>query len=1053
MLTSLDPKFLQAMKFRCIGPPRGGRVLAVAGHPTDIATFYFGACAGGIWKSDDAGTYWENISDGQLGSSAIGALAVAPSDPNVIYAGTGEATIRGDVSWGDGLYRSTDGGRTWSNMGLADTHHIAKIRVHPQNPELVYVAALGHAFGPNEERGVFRSKDGGGHWEKVLFVNDKAGAVDLAMDPTNPRILYAAIYETYRHFWTLNSGGPASGLWKSTDGGDTWDEITAHPGLPGGIKGKIGVTMSPAKPSRVWAIIEAENDKAGLYRSDDHGAKWELVSNNRELIHRPWYYCHVFADPQDEETVYILNLKMWKSTDGGKQWTEITTPHGDNHDLWIDPANPRRMVQGNDGGACVSLTGGASWSTIYNQCTAQFYHVAVDSQYPYRVYGTQQDNSSISVPSATEKGAIPWGDCYAAGTGESGYIAVHPEDDNIVYVGAVGSSPGGGGALQRYDHRTKQVQLITVWPEMYTGWGAGDLKYRFAWTFPIVFSPHDANVLYATGNHVFRTTNEGVSWEAISPDLSRQDPAKLVASGGPLTLDTSGAEHYGTVYAFLESSHQAGLFWAGTDDGWVHVSRDGGATWQNVTPPDLPEWSLISMIEESPYAAGTVYVAATHYKLDDYRPLLYKTSDYGVTWQSLNGDLPETTVTRVIRVDPVQPGLLYVGTERGIMVSLDDGLHWSPFADNLPVVPVYDMVIKESDLVVGTHGRSFWIMDDLTPLRAYAAGLAVDEPQLIPPRTTVRSWEGWSVGAWRGPGKNYMLGLGFTSTFSEAKDETGEVHRIIWDGGQNPDNGAVIYYLLPAGETPDDLSLSILDASGSVVRTFGRKTDATPAGERTLSAQPGLNRFVWDLRYPNATVAPSDITTAKSELGPRGAPGRYRVQLTADGTVHEAEFELVKDPRVSATQSDLDAQFGLWTEIRDKVSQAHTAINQIHSVRTQLGEWQRRAIDLPGADQVDAAVDALGEKLTAIETELAQQGAMTANDRLRIKARLNAKLITLASVVAAADMRPTDQTYAVYEQLSTQVDAQIDALHAVLETDLRALTDLLGELTIPAIRP
>ena len=559
-MAQFDPTLLQSLRWRCIGPPRGGRVVAVAGHPTDWATFYFGACAGGVWKTTDGGTYWENISDGFLNSSAVGAIAVAESDPNVIYVGMGESTIRGDVSYGDGVYKSTDGGKTWVNVGLEDTNHIAKIRVHPQNPDLVYVAALGHAFGPNDERGVYRSKDGGQSWEKVLFRSEKAGAIDLAMDLANPRILYATIWEAYRNFWSLSSGGPDSSIYKSSDGGDTWTEITDNPGLPDGIKGKMGVAVSPVKPERVWAIIEAEEDKAGLYGSEDGGNTWKLLTDNRDLIARPWYYCHIYADPQDADTVYILNLKMWKSTDGGRTFTEITTPHGDNHDLWIDPNFPNRMVEGNDGGACVSYNGGESWSTIYNQLTAQYYHVAVDNQFPYRVYGTQQDNSSISVPSASEKGAILWSDCYPAGTGESGYIAVHPEDPNIVYVGAVGSSPGGGGALQRYDHRTRQIRLVTVWPEIYYGQGVGEQKYRFAWTFPILFSPHDPNILYTSGNMVFRSTDEGSSWEAISPDLTRNDPEKLVASGGPLTLDTSGAEHYGTVFAFVESPHVSGVF-------------------------------------------------------------------------------------------------------------------------------------------------------------------------------------------------------------------------------------------------------------------------------------------------------------------------------------------------------------------------------------------------------------------------------------------------------------------------------------------------------------
>ena len=634
----MDEAWFRGLRWRCIGPPRGGRVVAVAGHPTEPMVFYFGAVGGGVWKTTDGGTYWENVSDGHFRTAAIGALAVAESDPNVIYAGTGEATIRIDVSHGDGVYRSTDGGGTWAHVGLGDTRHIGRIQVHPRDPDLVYVAALGHAFGPNQERGVFRSRDGGRSWHQVLFRSEQAGAIDLALDRSNPRVLYASTWQVYRHFWTLSSGGPDSRLYKSNDGGDTWTDLTDNPGLPTGIKGKIGVTVSPARPGRVWAIVEAE--KAGLYRSDDGGRTWEQVSDNRDLIHRPWYYCHVFADPVDADTVYVNNLKMWKSSDGGKTFTEITTPHGDNHDLWIDSRDPRRMIQGNDGGACVSFNGGQSWSTIYNQLTAQFYHMAVDDQHPYRVYGTQQDNSSVSVPSASENGGITWGDCYPAGTGESGYIAVHPRDPNVVFVGAVGSSPG---------RRGRASALRPPDPPDPAGHGLARGLLRLGRQGPPVPLRLDLpdRLLAPRPRHALRGREPGLpdagrgsSWEAISPDLTRQDVTRLEPSGGPVTKDTSGAEHYATVFAFAESLRERGVLWAGTDDGLVHVSRDDGKTWQNVTPPDLPEWSLIATIEPSPHAPGTVYLAATRYKLDDYRPYLYKTEDHGRTWRDLADGVP-----------------------------------------------------------------------------------------------------------------------------------------------------------------------------------------------------------------------------------------------------------------------------------------------------------------------------------------------------------------------------------------------------------------------------
>ena len=657
------PPLLHALEWRCIGPYRGGRVVAVAGDPVNAAVFYFGACAGGIWKTTDAGTYWENISDAYLPTAAVGAIAVADSDPNVIYVGMGECCIRGDVSHGDGVYRSTDAGKTWMHLGLADTRHIARVRIHPTNPDVVYVAALGHAYGPNNQRGVFRSADGGKTWDHILFRSDKAGAIDLSLDPHNPRILYAAIWEAQRTPWSLTSGGPDSSLYQSTDGGETWTELTNNPGLPAGLKGRIGVAVSPARPGRVWALVEAED--GALFRSDDGGATWQRLSEERNLRLRFWYYGHVFADPQDPDTVYVLNIQAWKSVDGGRTFAQMTTPHGDNHDLWIDPRHPQRMIEGNDGGACVSFNGGASWSTIYNQPTAQFYHVATDTRFPYRVYGTQQDNTAICVPSRSEKGAILSSQCYPVGSSESGYIAVRPDNPNLVYSGAIGSAPGGGGVMLRYDHATEQVRIITVWPEIYGGWGAKDLKYRFQWTYPIVLSPHDPNILYAAGNVLFRSADEGMSWKAISPDLTRQDVSKLEPSGGPINKDTTGAEHYCTIFAFAESPHQPGVFWVGSDDGLIHLSRNDGETWDNVTPKELPEWALISMIEVSPHDPATAYVAATRYKLDDVQPYLYKTHDYGQTWQRITAGIPAHDFTRVIREDPARRGLLYAGTETG----------------------------------------------------------------------------------------------------------------------------------------------------------------------------------------------------------------------------------------------------------------------------------------------------------------------------------------------------------------------------------------------------
>jgi len=1059
-----EPSAWDALKFRCIGPPRGGRVVAVAGHPTQSNVFYFGAVAGGVWKTVDGGTYWENITDGQFNVSSVGAIAVSEADPNVIYAGTGESTIRLDVSWGDGVYKSTDGGETWKNVGLRDSHHIGEIRIHPQDPDTAYVAALGHAFGPNDERGVYRTTDGGETWERVLHVSDRAGGVDLTLDVTNPRIIYATIWQVHRHFWELVSGGPDSGLWKSTDGGDSWTDISRNPGLPQeGILGKIGVSVSPAKPSRIWAIVEAEGEKSGVYRSDDRGATWEHLTNNQDLLNRPWYYLHIFADPQDPDTVYVNNLKMWKSIDGGKEWSEITTPHGDNHDLWIDPADPQRMINGNDGGACVSFNGGETWSTIYNQLTGQYYHLDVDNQQPYHVYGTQQDNSSIAVPSATEKGAIPWGDCYPAGTGESGYIAVKPDDSNIVYVGAVGSSPGGGGALQRYDHRTKQIRLVTVWPEPFSGFGPKEMKYRFPWTFPILFSPHDTNVLYTCGNHVFRTTDEGSSWEILSPDLTRNDESKLEASGGPLTLDTSGAEHYCTISTFIESAHQKGLFWAGSDDGLIHVSEDGGGSWRNVTPPELPEWSFVTVIEPSVHDASTVYVAATRYKLDDYRPYLFKTTDLGQSWQRLDGSFPQNEITRMLRADPEREGLLYAGTESGVFVSFDDGGSWQRIPGNLPVAPVYDMIVKDGDLVVATHGRSFWILDDLTPLRQVSSLEESEEggARLFAPRETLRRWLPWTVSGARGDARNYALAFGQLITFRDEEDDTGGSTRRVLDGGENPPHGAIVYYTLPGDA--EDVSLTFLDAAGNEIRSYGpkpAKEEMEKEKEESPSVQyiptsAGLNRFVWNMRYADAEQLPGDPFTEKSVTGAMAPPGTYQVRLSVDGESQTASFEIYIDPKLDRSEASMQAQFDLWQEVNAKLTETHQAVKRLRKARERVTAMAEMVGESEADEQTKSAVkeraEQIGEQLGEVEAQLVQPEAKVAFDRLRLQTMLNARLHNLISVVSAADDAPTKQTYDVFGELSTKVDAEFDRLESILGESVADFNAAVQAADVPPV--
>ncbi len=1042
------------LRWRCIGPFRGGRVVAVAGTRQDPSTFYFGAVAGGVWKTTDAGTYWRPVSDGFFTTASVGALAVAPSDANVVYAGTGETTIRIDVSHGDGVYRSTDAGRSWRNLGLRETRHIGKIRVHPDNPDVVWVAALGHAFGPNSERGVFKSDDGGVTWRKVLFVSEQAGAVDLSLDETNPRILYAAIWEAHRSFWEISSGGPDSGFWRSVDGGETWENLTERPHLPSGVLGKIGVAASPARPGRVWALVEHATE-GGLYRSDDHGDHWQKVSDDQNLISRAWYYIHVTADPQDADTVYVNNFKLWKSSDGGKTFADIPTPHGDNHDLWIDPHDTRRMIQGNDGGANVSVNGGFSWSSTFNQPTAQFYHIAVDTREPYVVYGTQQDNSSVAVPSRTNHSSITWGDGFIAGTGESGYIAVRPDNPEVVYVGAVGSSPGGGNSLQRFDRGIDQIRLITTWPEEMGGYGAGEHKHRFAWTYPIVVSPHNPNTLYVTGNQVFRSTNEGQTWEAISPDLTRADPKTLEPSGGPINRDSLGAEVYATIFAFAESPHEVGVFWAGSDDGRLHLSRDNGGTWQEITPPGLPEWTMISGIEPSPFDPATAYVAATRYKLDDYRPYLYVTRDYGAHWSRIDAGIREDDFTRVIRADSQRQGLLYAGTESGIYVSFDDGGRWQRWQSNLPVAPIHDLLIKGSDLIAGTHGRSIWILDDLSPLRDLAegpqGGVPDGEPYLFAPRDTTRILPGIDFADEVAGSTNYLTMRPGAFTVETSAD--GEAVRTYLDVGENPPAGVIITYRL-VGAPEEPIGLTFRAANGETIREFSsRKEDDPPqAKERRVPAQVGWNRFVWDMRHTPATrIEGTDPPCKEPIVGPMVAPGEYTVTLTVGATVLTQPFRILKPGNVAATQADLDAQHDLLLRIHRQVDHTTTTINRMRDLRAQLDGWAKRTRDREGSAEVASAAEGLRDAVLEIEKTLLVADLRCDWETYNYGVRLLGKLTALAADVSLGDYRPTDVAEEVFNDLQTRIDEKIASFERLIAADLPAFNARLAEAKLDAV--
>ena len=1009
-----DTALYAGLRWRMIGPYRGGRVTAVAGHADHPLVYYMGVTGGGVWKTVDAGLTWLPITDSTRMAGSIGAVAVAPSDPNVVYVGTGESPPRGNVSPGNGMYRSTDGGKTWRAIGLADAGQIGHIAVHPTNPDLVYVAALGHIFGPNDMRGVYRSRDGGATWQRVLFRDAASGAIDLAMDPTNPRILYAALWQVRRLPWGFESGGPGSGLFKSTDGGDTWTEITRRRGLPdSGTVGKIGVTVSAADPERVWAIVEHE--QGGVFRSDDAGLTWQRVNDERRLRQRAWYYTHIHADPKDPETVYVLNTGFYRSVDGGRTYTGIRVPHGDNHALWIAPNDPHRMVNGNDGGANVSFNGGASWTVQDNQPTAQMYHAHVTAHFPYYVCGGQQDNSTICVPSRTTGFGIRTSDYYTVGGCESGYVATRPDDPDVSFAGCY------GGALDRHDRRTGQERSIAVWPENPMGWGAGDLKYRFQWTFPIVPAPHDPDVLYVTSQHVHKTTSEGQRWATVSPDLTRADASKLGASGGPITKDNTSVEYYATVFTLAPSPRDSSVLWAGSDDGLIHVTRDGGTTWTNVTPRELPEWALISMIDASPHDAGTAYVAATRYKLDDFAPYVYKTADYGRTWRRLVGGIPTGHFVRVVRQDPVRASLLYAGGEFGAYVSFDDGARWQSLQLNLPITPIHDLVVAGSDLVAATHGRSFWILDDVTPLRALTPELARAERHLFAPRPTYRMGGG---GGFAVPGV-----------------------------GENPPAGIVVHYYLKT-KPAEDVKLEFLEADGDVIRTF--TSTAGERGER-LEPEAGMNRFVWNLRYPEASRFDGMIMWAGGTQGPRAVPGRYQVRLTVGDWSVAREAEVLADPRVRASPADLQAQFDLLLRIRDRLSEANDAVVRIRRVRQEIDGVRARLTAAgeagkgPAADSVRAAAKRIVSDLTVVEEAIYQTKNRSNQDPLNFPIRLNNKIAALAGVVSGADARPTDQSVAVFEELSAALQQQLDRLQAVLADQIPAFNAAVAALNLPAV--
>ena len=1056
-------ELLNSMSYRLVGPFRGGRVTAVAGVPGDPMTYYMGSTGGGVWKTADGGVTWRNVSDavreldprpepvimgevdpvlassGRLrppvgglpdvrterrqgdvfGTASIGAIAVAPSDPNVVYVGTGSACIRGNVSPGDGVYRSTDAGETWRHLGLPEAGQIGRIVVHPTDPDVVYIAALGHAFGPNPERGVYRSVDGGLSWTKVLYVSTEAGAVDLAMDPSNPRVLYAAIWQAVRRPWTMVSGGEGSGLYKTTDGGNTWVELTE--GLPEGPKGRIGIAVSPAAPQRVWALVEHED--GGLFRSDDGGRKFRRVTANRELRQRAWYYSHVEADPRDANTVYVLNVMFWRSDDGGVTFRPIRTPHGDNHALWINPDDPRTMIEGNDGGANVTFDGGRSWSEQSNQPTAEMYRVTVDDQEPYWLYGGQQDNSAVAIPSRTADGAIDREDWYEPAGCESATVAVDPRDPDITYGGCY------GGSISRFDRRLGTTEEVMAWPQMAVGQQAADLRFRFQWNAPIRLSPHDPEILYHCSNVVHRSRDEGHTWEVISPDLTRDDESKQGYAGGDITRDNTGVEVYGTIFAFEESPYRAGLLWAGSDDGRVHVSQDGGATWRDVTPRAMPEWGTVNAIGLSAHDERRVFLAVHRYRMDDFRPYIFRTDDMGASWTLLtdgSNGIPADHFVRVVREDPERRGLLFAGTEFGLYASLDDGATWRPLQLELPVTPVTDLAVKRGDLVVATQGRSYWILDDLSPLRQLADGVDADSPHLFQPRPAVQWLDG--AGA-RGRGA----------------------------AGSNPPYGAVIHYVVPEnvadshdGDDAVEVKLELLDAAGEVLRTLSSTTaePQAPSPWRMmfpemfdpplLGHRAGANRYVWNLRLPDARLV-DDAVLWGFPAGPQVPPGAYTARLTMGDWTDTVRVDVVPDPRSDVAVADLEERYRLARAVYDELDRSHDVLRRIRRVRDQAQEASGRVDDEP----TQTAVAALVDDLDGLERRIHQVEAESSQDVLNYPPALDNQLLYLMSTVESATGQPTDGSRTRFAELEAELNEIVTELDAVLAERLPALEQLL----------
>jgi photosystem II stability/assembly factor-like uncharacterized protein len=1000
------------MKWRSIGPNRGGRSIAVAGSASRPLEYYFGAVGGGVWKTTDGGTSWNPVSDGQLRSSSVGALAVSESNPDVVYAGMGETCLRGNIMQGDGVYKSTDGGKTWTHVGLAETHAISKIRVDPRNPDVVWVAALGHPYGRNAERGVFKSTDGGKSWRKVLYRDDTSGAIDLSLDPKNPDVLYAALWEASRTSWQMTSGGPGSGLFASRDGGEHWTEITRNPGLPSGIVGRIGVSVSPVDGNRVWAIVE--NANGGVFRSDDAGATWTRTNDERKLRQRAFYYTHITADPQNRDRVYVLNVNFFRSDDGGVKFdSTLTVPHGDNHDLWIAPNDNKRMVEANDGGGTVSVNAGKTW-TAENFPTAQLYHVATTTDFPYHVCGAQQDNTTLCLPSkewdnlrgANNRELGDW--MYDVGGGESGYIAPDPLRPNIFFAGSQGA------LLTRYDRSNGQYRDVQVYPRFFSGEPASALPERWQWTYPIVFSPKDKRTIYTSSQHLWKTTDEGQHWTRISPDLTRADPATLGISGGPITHDMNGPEILGTIFTVAPSSIDARLIWTGSDDGLAHVTRDGGRTWTNVTPPGLPKFARISLIDASRLDAGTAYLAAKAYQLDDRSPYIYRTHDFGRTWTKIVGGIRVDDYVHAVRTDPTRRGLLYAGTEHGIYVSWDDGASWRSLSLGLPDVQVSDITVEANDLVIATHGRSMYVLDDIQPIRSWRPEVAASSAlRVLPLRVATRGVDEAAI--------HYTLARSADTVTVEILDAAGKVIRTFTGGG---------------AARADSAKTPAAAPSDTIISPTGCETSRRRSGAAKPSGQAGLNRFTWDLRYPGSSTFDCLILwSASPEQGPIAVPGNYQVRVTANGSRETQPLVVRMDPRlIGVTLADLREQFDFAIKVRDRVTAANDAVLRIRRLRSQIAERRAKSSDAA----LTAAADSATNALRRVEEALYQTRNRSGQDPLNFPIKLNNRIAAVGRSVQSGDARPTAAAYVVLKELSAELDVELRKLDQVLAGELAA---------------